>query len=160
LKTHRCLCKRATIVNTGSAMDRHMATGLSGQPRRQVGRSANDPMRIAEQQRRRGNYQADPANRTDGHGATNPTGFGGSRLCATGSACFKHSSKCRINARDIDWQRQQQRDAANYRSKSMVWQKRDTANSSSSSNWRPSAVRRRTLSSSARSRRAKPDRAL
>jgi hypothetical protein len=48
----------ARIVNTGSAMDRHMSTGLAGSPRRQVGRSANDPMRIAEQMRRRGDPSA------------------------------------------------------------------------------------------------------
>jgi hypothetical protein len=50
--------KAAPFHDTGSAMDRHMSTGLAGSPRRQVGRSANDPTRIAEQMRRRGDPRA------------------------------------------------------------------------------------------------------
>lgn len=50
--------QRAAYVNTGSGLDRAVSTGLAGAPRRQVGRSANDPTRIAEQMRRRGDPRA------------------------------------------------------------------------------------------------------
>jgi len=50
--------QRAAYVNTGSGLDRAVSTGLAGAPRRQVGRSANDPTRIAEQMRRRGDARA------------------------------------------------------------------------------------------------------
>ena len=50
--------QRAAYVNTGSGLDRAVSTGLAGASRRQVGRSANDPTRIAEQMRRRGDPRA------------------------------------------------------------------------------------------------------
>lgn len=117
----------ATIVNTGSAMDRHMATGLSGQPRRQVGRSANDPMRIAEQQRRRGNYKpilqmGQAAMEQQTRQALADQDF------AQRAAMFQAQQQVQNQRADIDWQRQQQRDAANYQQQEQAWQKRDTAN--------------------------------
>lgn len=50
--------KAAPFNDTGSAMDRHMSTGLAGSARRPVGRSANDPQRIAERMRRQGDPRA------------------------------------------------------------------------------------------------------
>lgn len=51
--------RAAPLVNTGSAMDRHMSTGLSGQPTRPVGRSMNDPQRQLEMAGRRLRSQGD-----------------------------------------------------------------------------------------------------
>jgi len=53
--------RAAPLVNTGSAMDRHMSTGLSGQPTRPVGRSMNDPQRQLEMAGRRLRSQGDIA---------------------------------------------------------------------------------------------------
>lgn len=51
--------RAAPLVNTGSAMDRHMSTGLSGQSPRPVGRSMNDPQRQQEIAMRRMRSQGD-----------------------------------------------------------------------------------------------------
>jgi hypothetical protein len=115
--------QRATIVNTGSAMDRHMATGLSGQARRQVGRSANDPMRIAEQQRRRGNIRpilqlGQMAMEQQARQALDNQNF------AQQAALFQAQQQVQNRRADIDWQRQQERDAATQQ----AWSQRDTAN--------------------------------
>lgn len=45
-------------VNTGTGSSVGMDGGLAGRPVRQMGRSANDPMRIAEQMRRQGDPRA------------------------------------------------------------------------------------------------------
>lgn len=115
--------QRATIVNTGSAMDRHMATGLSGQERRQVGRSANDPMRIAEQQRRRGNIRpilqlGQMAMEQQARQALDNQNF------AQQAALFQAQQQVQNRRADIDWQRQQQRDAATQQ----AWSQRDATN--------------------------------
>lgn len=115
--------QRATIVNTGSAMDRHMATGLSGQARRQVGRSANDPMRIAEQQRRRGNIRpilqlGQMAMEQQARQALDNQNF------AQQAALFQAQQQVQNRRADIDWQRQQERDAATQQ----AWSQRDATN--------------------------------
>lgn len=51
--------RAAPLVNTGSAMDRHMSTGLSGQSPRPVGRSMNDPQRQQQIAMRRMRSQGD-----------------------------------------------------------------------------------------------------
>ena len=51
--------RAAPLRDTGSAMDRHMSTGLSGQPTRPVGRSMNDPQRQQEIAMRRLRSQGD-----------------------------------------------------------------------------------------------------
>ncbi len=51
--------RAAPLRDTGSAMDRHMSTGLSGMPTRPVGRSMSDPSRMNDIAMRRMRSQGD-----------------------------------------------------------------------------------------------------
>lgn len=113
----------ARIVNSGLGMDRAGATGLAGAPRRQIGRSANDPMRIAEQQRRRGNIRpimqlGQMAMEQQARQAQDAANF------AQQSAMFQAQQQV-VNQRDASqWSQQQQLEAM----RNAEAAKRDTAN--------------------------------